>query len=422
MLRAEPPRAPHGAGDPGLVACADAVARRIVRDAIWAGDRCTWMVWSSELFGGAWRVIYRTAPPDLYDGLAGIALFLTHLVQYTGDADQRAVRDGALRQLVRCADDARPEPSAYTGALSAGWALARIGESLGDDALVEAGIAFMERALRTPFAPGANDVQSGRAGAIAALLDLAQRFARSDLADVARRCGDEVVAAAEHDGDAASWSLAPGLTTRNLLGFSHGAGGIAWALLELAHATADARYAVTAQAALRYERRWYSPEHGSWPDFRANLPPGTPTHPLVWCHGGAGIGLSRLRILELLPDDAEVRAEIDAAVASVRAMVAAQLRDGCTDQTYCHGMAGGFELLASYAERFDDGELRAFVASTARALTERYPRTRTPWPCGVMDAGETPSMMTGTAGIGYAFLRAHDPAAVPPVLVMAPQR
>jgi len=72
------------------------------------------------------------------------------------------------------------------------------------------------------------------------------------------------------------------------------------------------------------------------------------------------------------------------------------------------------------AGEIDDAELRAFVASTARALVERYPRTRTPWPCGVMDAGETPSMMTGTAGIGYAFLRAHDPAAVPSVLVMAP--
>ena len=267
-------------------------------------------------------------------------------------------------------------------------------------------------------------MQSGRAGAIAPLLDLARRFARAEFVDVARRCGDEVVAAAEHDGDAALWSLAPGLATRNLLGFSHGAGGIAWALLELAHVTGEARYAATAQAALRYERRWYSPEHGSWPDFRAALPPGTPTHPLVWCHGGAGIGLSRLRILELLPDDAGVRAELGAALerAAVFEGSAARRRPvpGVPWPPAPWGVPALSGCLAACAERFDDAELRAFVASTARALVERYPRTRTPWPCGVMDAGETPSMMTGTAGIGYAFLRAHDPAAVPSVLVMAP--
>ena len=39
---------------------------------------------------------------------------------------------------------------------------------------------------------------------------------------------------------------------------------------------------------------------------------------------------------------------------------------------------------------------------------------------GVFSGGPNPSLMLGTAGIGHAFLRLHDPEGVPPLLILTP--
>lgn len=39
------------------------------------------------------------------------------------------------------------------------------------------------------------------------------------------------------------------------------------------------------------------------------------------------------------------------------------------------------------------------------------------WPCGVLNGGETPGLLLG---IGYQYLRLHDPAGVAPILVLDP--
>jgi len=52
---------------------------------------------------------------------------------------------------------------------------------------------------------------------------------------------------------------------------------------------------------------------------------------------------------------------------------------------------------------------------------EAYEMNRLPWPCGVLGGGETPNLMLGLSGIGYFYLRLHDPANVPSVLILLPK-
>ena len=55
------------------------------------------------------------------------------------------------------------------------------------------------------------------------------------------------------------------------------------------------------------------------------------------------------------------------------------------------------------------------------AGVEQYRKSLSPWPCGVPQGGETPGLLLGLAGIGHFYLRLHDPAGVPPVLIILPE-
>ena len=355
----------HAAADrhPGFMAVADSIGRQLVRDAVWDGDRCSWLVWSKEPIGGVFHSVYRAASIDLYQGVSGIALFMAHLSAFTNDVNQRRAANAAARQIV--VQLTRPVPDAigfYTGALGAAWALTRIGELTGNDTWIELGLRQIERSSAGPAPEAQLDLLGGRAGAIVALVDLAQHFDRPDFLNGARRFAEDLLRAAQASEDGLSWPLgAP--TSRNLLGLSHGTAGFALAFLELNHACPDPRYLQAALSALRYERRHFNAVERAWPDFRS-LPgvlPSPPSYPTAWCHGSTGIGLSRLRIRELLPNDPEIMPELDAAIASAVRALNAPMLPASTDFTLCHGVAGNNELLLLAGQHF--GRPEAFAAA-----------------------------------------------------------
>lgn len=394
---------------------ADTIGRQLVRDAIWHGERCSWLIWTKEPQGGVFRSIYRAASVDLYSGVAGIALFLARLCNITGDVHQRRVVRGAARQIVAQLQEPPANPiGLYTGALGAAWALAEIGETLGDDALIGDGLAAIEAACRCPVPATAYDLLGGRAGAIIVLLAMAKSHGRPDLIDIAERFADELVSAGEASPDGLSWPLHAG-ESHNLLGLSHGTAGIALALFELAAIRPEPRYREAAAAALRYERRYFDVARSAWPDFRPQ--PGQESHPAfpaAWCHGSTGIGLSRLRTHQLDPGDPLTLPEIDAAIAAASRALNVPMMPGA-DFSLCHGILGNNELLLLAGERFARADAIAAAQRVGDAGIELVHRPRNPWGCGVPDAGETPSLMIGTAGIGLHYLRLYDPAATPSI-------
>jgi hypothetical protein len=69
---------------------------------------------------------------------------------------------------------------------------------------------------------------------------------------------------------ALGWNTAAG--RRNLTGFSHGAPGMGWELVELWRATGEARFRAAGEEAFRYERSCFDPQARNWPDFREDAP------------------------------------------------------------------------------------------------------------------------------------------------------
>ncbi|HEX6041539.1 lanthionine synthetase LanC family protein [Longimicrobium sp.] len=413
--------------DPAFLRAAASLGARLCREAVWDGDRCNWMGDAQDAVNGQLAVVHRAQTPVLYDGTAGIGLFLARLFAATGERPFRTAALGALRQSLRAKDRVGAELriALHAGWTGMAWALAEAADTLGEDEW-RAESARLAAELRgiDPH-PLAVDVISGSAGAIPVLLELARRHGDDGLMENAVRHGEFLLDGARRGNDGWSWHTMDAPMRAPLTGYSHGAAGVALALLELAAATGDERFRAAADEGFRYEARWFSPEHGNWPDFRLFGDPAAAaaqpvSYAVAWCHGAPGIGLSRLRAYELT-GDADRRMEAEAALATTARTLDAAVATGAGfGFSLCHGDAGNAELPLLAARVLGDASQAERAARVGRMGMERYLATGAPWPCGVPGGGETPNLMLGLAGIGWFYLRLHDPS-VPSVLLVHPR-
>jgi len=396
------------------LACADQLARRLERISIRRSGEATWIgtrYWSGD---DTWTV--DAVSPNLFDGTAGILLFLAYVAELT---DERRHLDLAretlrtfLRQLDRAADEsAPPMPGGFSGV--GGWiyALTQVGFLWRDDRLLRRASDLVPTLLRGLDSAGTVDLIGGAAGAIRPLLNLYELTHSEQLLDCALKCGEKVLAAAEPQKAGVGW-LSP-VGPLPLTGFSHGAAGISWALLRLYDATRDERFKDCAIAGIAYERSLFSPEEQNWRDLRwpeAETDADSARCLYFWCHGSAGIGLARLDTLSVYGDE-KVLAEIHAAVGTTAA-------EGFRfDHSLCHGYASSAELMM-LAQKAGIPTAPATDTSWGHSMLQNIRQNGyiTGFPLGI----ENPGLMMGTAGIGYGLLRLSAPERVPSVLLLEP--
>jgi lantibiotic modifying enzyme len=269
----------------------------------------------------------------------------------------------------------------------------------------------------------------GTAGTLAALLALYEYRPSPKVLDVARACGEHLIQHTTQMEHGVGW-MTPMCADQPLAGFSHGTAGIAWALSKLAAVTGEGRYLETASQALDYERSLFSAEKSNWPDLRhMDLEKYVDDPALLeqlkqqyaedeeqfmhaWCHGAPGIGISRVGMLAYIQDDM-IRDEIRAAIHSTRA-------EGFgLNHSLCHGDLGNLEFLLLASQKYDPA-LRDVVYQEADSILDSI--NRFGWFCGVPGGVETPSLMTGLAGIGYELLRLSNPDLVPSLLLLESPR
>ncbi len=391
-----------------LVNAAVEVGLRLDALAFRSGEAAFWFV--QKFQAGPYPCVLGPAGPDLYLGNSGIALFLAHLGAVTGDT--------RFTRLARAATVTLRAQIAQGGKLVdavggfAGWGailhtLTHLGALWQDESLLD-----MAEQVAAPLGPQIDvdeysDVVGGAAGCLVALLGLNSLRPSGPALLLAVRCGERLLARARPMEPGLGWILEmAGL--RPLAGFSHGAAGISWALLQLSSATGDDRFHQAAREALEYERSLYRAS-ASWPDLRYGAP--TEQHSMcAWCHGAPGIALGRLDSLRFL-DDAAMREDITTAIS-------ATLADGFgKGHSLCHGDLGNLEILAMAAEILGTpgladrvGRLTGGVLGSIREYG---------WRCGILGKGEVPGLMLGLAGIGYGLLRLGAPERVPSVLRLA---
>jgi lantibiotic modifying enzyme len=403
--------------DDAFSAAAETIGRRIVAEAVWHNGVCSWVGAVAEPMP-PWRAQYRALDPVLYDGTAGVGLFLARLAAVTGDAAVRRTATGALRHAV---SRARVLPPAgrdgfHAGSLGIAWAAVR-GATLLDEEELRTSARTLPTAARPPSAPDrAHDVVTGSAGTIIALLALAEAFDDGALVDDAIATGDELIRAATVTRHGWSWASPSRRHRAHLCGLSHGAAGIGWALLELAAATEDERCRAAALGAFAYERSWLDAGSGTWPDLRIGgqrrgadraLPPPTVG---TWCSGEGGIALTRLRAIEVLGPGAHAH-DAEVALEATRRLVAGALPYEIEDLSLCHGAAGAADVLLCGAAALGGRWVEAADVAThlGRVALERHGTPAEAWPCATT-GGTPPGLFRGLSGIGWWFLRLHHRA------------
>lgn len=399
----------RGPGATGYEGVSYSIADRLSSSAIFHEDRCTWFGDSMELVEGSWQVVHKTVDESLYAGTSGIALLLARAWRGTGRSSHRDAAEAAIRQALWRANQT-PNGSAglYSGLTGVAWAALDVGTQIDARDLVDAGRDLAHRAANIASDPNELgwDLIDGLAGTIVGLVQIGTATNDGSLVESAIALGGELRSRANSNGVGLSW--AEPSCRNDPCGLAHGASGPAYAFLELLAVTGDSRFRTWAEQAAAYERGWFEPTSGGWPDLRGDDSDETnrPAPSSHWCHGAAGIGRARLRAWELTGSDA-VLADLGAALRLSERL--AGLYRGqpseSADFSLCHGAAGTASLLLDASRALGVPEHRRNAEAVCDSMLSHLQSHRSQWPCGVPGGGETPGLMLGLAGIGLLFLR-----------------
>jgi lantibiotic modifying enzyme len=357
-------------------------------------------------------------------GTSGVALFLAEFACATSDRRAKQTALQAIEHAFAHLDDLEPHarPALYTGWLGIAFVCARAAALLGEPGLAERAKKLANRAVDTgPEVSLENDLLSGKAGGICALLTLGRLLDDQGLTALAQHYGHQLIEDATRGSEGWSWSTRHDPPAVNLTGLSHGTAGIALGLLELYHAGCGTEYMDAALEAFNYERLWFDGECQNWPDFREvnRRPVRGQTLPYftAWCHGAPGIAVSRIRAHEILgAGSAEapvLLAEADAALETTARAVETRLGLGAQDTCLCHGLTGNAEILLERSRGQDEYSLLARRVADA-ASPEWHDEADSTF------AGKRLDLMTGLAGVGHFYLRLSD-RSVPSVLLLRPE-
>jgi lantibiotic modifying enzyme len=387
-------------------ACADVLLDLAIRD----GDRAGWLTW--DLTDPPRPNRMRGGNPGLYDGDAGTAWACAYLARLLDRHDLAEVaRAGANHALNR----ARTVRSA--GLLAGRSGVVAAAHAISDLVGVVPGLHEFE--VVPADAASGYDVTDGLAGVLLGAVRSDAPLAEA--LDAVRR----IASGARPEPLGCSW-VGPVVAEepssgRPLCGLAHGNSGVAWALTEAAWAYPSiATPALTLAArALRWEAAWFDPMRSSWPDLRTR----PATYPAMWCHGAAGIGAVRLRLLQLqragvdLPiPAATLQAEAEAALqACARALTEAVQRghqygpDGIGHGlTLCHGLGSAIDLLLLAHEVLGSPEHLAGAQLFTDQLLDVLDDDPLLWPAGV-GTGASTGLFVGLAGTALVLARAGYP-------------
>ncbi|MEM8997619.1 MAG: lanthionine synthetase LanC family protein [Acidobacteriota bacterium] len=359
----------------------------------------------------------------LFNGRCGQAVALALLYHATRrqkfrDHSLRAL-GGILQGLERNAFGAATERLSLGLAGLGGmiYALVYIAQILEEDDLLYAAAQLSEFLTPRRIASDQElDVLLGSAGALLSQLALAKATARSPGVD-ARQAMTRAEGCAQHLLTHRSTDPETGLPVWATLqgerwtGFSHGAAGIAHALLRYCDRTGDQTCYQAGLDAFAFERSLFSKNLGNWLQTRR----ASDEEPRFWswCHGAPGIALSRLKSLGGL------KAEDQGPVVQdlLEALHATAHIQRTNIDTLCCGYFGRIDILLEAGCCLDNPSLirqaeRLTGLCLERAESHSFEIGRVFTRPGQTDRG----LFQGLSGIAYSMLRLGAPESFPCVL------
>ncbi|WP_181257460.1 type 2 lanthipeptide synthetase LanM family protein [Pseudaminobacter soli (ex Li et al. 2025)] len=390
---------------------ASRIASDLERHAIRIGPSATWI--GLDWMGDSDVAQLLPLGEDLFDGLAGVSLFLA---AYSKATESKKAAELAMAAIARARKSLKGRNAARiarslglggaNGLGSIVYGFAVIAALLNDKSLLSDALSAAE--LFTDDLIEADrqlDIIGGSAGGILGLLRLYRDTSTSDVLARAIKCGEHLLERHRRDGKGI-W-LSQGNGDIALPGMSHGAAGFAYAFSSLAAASGRTEFADAAVECMAFENRSFAFANSNWPDLGAGV---ASKNPQGWAHGLAGIGIARAAMLRKSGLDHRFLAtEVEAALEGIERTAAT------SSDTLCSGSLGVVEFLHEASIALGRDELNAAAKRLMGSVVEDA-RSRGDY---LWRAGKRPfnvGLFRGLSGLGYTLLRQIDPS-LPNVLV-----
>jgi len=406
------------------------IGNDIISQAKQDNNGCYWLSTSIDKDGNQSKIPQYT----LYNGGAGIALFLFELYKLSSEPSYLAYAESALNWSVKASQisDYPVNFSFFSGKGGLIYALVRAEEISSDSNYLETAVSL------ATFAPQflnycGDDIIGGAAGTILSLLYLFNRTKSEMFFHYAELFADRLLKRMFIGKEGIYWERSRE-NIGGLCGYAHGASGVGHAFLELYSCTNKSQYLWVAEQTFRYEDYLFR-ENGFWPDLRqgrfreedekkhfdAFMAKNNKffTQGINfdrWCHGAAGIGLARLRAFELTRK-AEHKEASKRAVESVVAADKELNKYPNNTYTLCHGRFGSAALLSRWNSITSTSDYSDIINQIARAGLDSYQNLHGYISGYFTDMNES-SLMMGSAGIGLFFASLLE--GIEPLNVLAP--
>lgn len=368
------------------------LTERLLKYAVWNQDR-TQVSWFKVQMSAYGKQTWNIMPMNmyLYDGLAGMLLIFSVL---RNRDERKEIRDiaRALKSMMFCYTDAgaadlgklhTKNTGAYEGEASLVWTYLLLYRQTKENIYLEYAKRHAQIVGGLLEDDGKYDLLTGNAGAAVVLLKLYEYTEDKNYLSMAEYAVEVLETKAKKQEKGIGWVVEKGIPP--MAGMAHGNSGALTAVSMLWKYTGREKYQKLAEEIWAYENTLYNPETKNWRDVRGEEAEDT-VGAVAWCHGAAGILLSRLCCYQ----DAytkewaqRMKKDMKNAYETVKSY---WLRDSFS---LCHGTCGNLWILKEASEIMGKETVQYDVADNVKFLPQEI---------------INPGFMNGYGGVLYYLL------------------
>lgn len=351
---------------------------------------------------------------EIFNGGAGIALFFLALFELNKDKTDLEWAEKITDRILKSTYCRRPKFYCfYTGICGIIYLCIKLYEITGKDKYLETALLLAKEHHSNIIYIQEMDLLSGAAGNTLVMTLLYHHTADATIYSYIQLLLNRIIDDARVAPQGIKWDHKK-MAYDSLTGFSHGAAGIAYVLLQVGHYFNYDGLIRLAKLGFDYEMLYYDMPTHNWLDLRIgahryNLPGAhtwdlsvfRPTMKQVnsWAHGAVGIGLSHM-LFENITGEDSYHHIIEASVKSSLTHLDAARED----YTLCSGYGGMVTFLLRATSFYADQQaLHHALHKIATGAFELYERTgtfNTFAPTNSDDMG----LLSGMAGVGYMLI------------------
>ena len=366
--------------------------QRLLRQAVWNND-CTEVSWGVLQFKNSHMNSWTIIPMGyyMYDGLAGMLLLFYVLGKSSTDDRIKLIKNTLQRMLFAYTEKAdissdvlkSNKTGIYEGESSIVYVYLLLYKLSKDEIFLNYAKRHAQIVERLIEYDNYFDLLSGNAGATIMFINMYEITKESKYIDMAEHALGVIVEKSVKMGRGIGWCL--GNEQMPMAGMAHGNAGIMMAILSLYKITKKEKYKILAKKVWEYENSLYDYTMNNWKDTRENTQTEDNNGNIAWCHGAAGILLSRIAVFGV--DDKDIsdllKKDINRAYEKLREC---WVRDSWC---LCHGNCGNMWIIEEM-KKWKGEEMKLNVNYNVKLLPQEK---------------LNPGLMSGYGGILYYLLK-----------------